>query len=244
MSEGLAQGPYTATVSDEGRTRTLRITDRSLQPIGHRASGQLSVSNLSKVAAHWFEVDSNLQGSGYKAENISLYHCVDFPVKKLTFHWYLVLIKVSHRQPVQQQRRRRQVPLLVLGLLLNRRCQLISPQHSRRQHRAQPLRSQPSFSDFCSAPCCRRPPLLLEPSLARSAVPQSSHSGAAAACPAVAPRRCLPRSSPGFDRCCESFRGGSPSIGRSTCRNSPPPAALRCRAGASATSRNRCTGRC
>ena len=33
---------------------------------------QLWVSNLSKVAMQWLEVDSNLRPSGYKAQNILL----------------------------------------------------------------------------------------------------------------------------------------------------------------------------
>src|SRR6218665_3377114 len=37
---------------------------------------QLSVSNLSKVVTQWLEVDSNIQLLGYKAQNISLHHCV------------------------------------------------------------------------------------------------------------------------------------------------------------------------
>jgi len=60
VSEGLAQGPYPVTVSDEDRTRTLYVTFRLL---GHRDSGQLWASNLSKVATQWLEEDSNLQPS-------------------------------------------------------------------------------------------------------------------------------------------------------------------------------------
>src|SRR6218665_3882994 len=37
---------------------------------------QLWVSNLSKVATRWLEVDSNLQPSGCKAQNIPLHCCV------------------------------------------------------------------------------------------------------------------------------------------------------------------------
>src|ERR1043165_7080906 len=37
---------------------------------------QLWVSNLSKVATQWLEVDSNLRPSGYKALNIPLHHRV------------------------------------------------------------------------------------------------------------------------------------------------------------------------
>ena len=67
VSERLLQGPYTVTVTDEGRTHTLRVTGRKFQSIGHRASGQLWVSNLSKFARQWLAVDSNLQPSGYKS---------------------------------------------------------------------------------------------------------------------------------------------------------------------------------
>src|SRR6218665_1279314 len=39
---------------------------------------QLWVSNLSKVAMQWLEVDSNMQPSSYKAQNISLHHRIPF----------------------------------------------------------------------------------------------------------------------------------------------------------------------
>ena len=37
---------------------------------------ELWVSNLSRVATQWLEVDSNLRPSGYKAQNIPLHHHV------------------------------------------------------------------------------------------------------------------------------------------------------------------------
>ena len=41
---------------------------------------QLWVRNLSKVATQWFELDSNLQHSGYKAQNIPLHHRVQITI--------------------------------------------------------------------------------------------------------------------------------------------------------------------
>ena len=41
---------------------------------------KLWVSNLSKVAAQWLEVDSNLWPYGYKAQNIPLHHRVPLVV--------------------------------------------------------------------------------------------------------------------------------------------------------------------
>ena len=39
---------------------------------------QLWVSNLSKVATQWLEVDLNLQPSNYKAQNIPLHHHIPY----------------------------------------------------------------------------------------------------------------------------------------------------------------------
>ena len=45
-------------------------------------SGQLRVSNLSKVDTQLLEVDSNLQPSGNKAQNTSLHHHVPLRIDR------------------------------------------------------------------------------------------------------------------------------------------------------------------
>ena len=57
---------------------------------------QLWVSNLSKVAMQWREVDSNPRTSGCKAQNIPLHHCVpcvDIKRKKL---WCMNYCQLHH----------------------------------------------------------------------------------------------------------------------------------------------------
>ena len=39
-------------------------------PVAFLTDNNCEVSNLSKVAMQWLEVDSNLRPSGYKAQNI------------------------------------------------------------------------------------------------------------------------------------------------------------------------------
>src|SRR5918994_2549816 len=62
----------------EGRSIGFMPPGNEMSEVGSRClpHRQLWVSNLSKVATQWLEVDSNLRPSGCKAQNIPLHHRV------------------------------------------------------------------------------------------------------------------------------------------------------------------------